>query len=109
MIRKLGFSGTLLAATLAGLSGCHDSSDTQAARAAEQAVGVAPGSETTKAVDLSRDVTVVKETKVIDNATGQTISETKEETPVKIQQEKQVKTNVKVDVGNSSVVTPAAK
>jgi hypothetical protein len=39
-------------------SGCADDSDRPAAQTAEQAVGVKPGSSTTKSVESRRDVIV---------------------------------------------------
>jgi hypothetical protein len=89
-------------ATLAALVGCSNDADTPDARTAEQAVGVQPRRDTTKSVEATRDVTVVKETKVIDNATGEVLKDTKEATPVKITQEKKVTTDVKVDVGKTA-------
>jgi hypothetical protein len=64
-------------------------------------VGVKPDKESKKTAETVRDVTVVKETKVIDNKTGQTIKETVEKTPVKITQETSEKTDVNVNVGET--------
>ena len=108
MTRRTTVPKLLLAASLGApaslfaLAGCSNDADTPAARTAEQAVGVQPRRDTTKSVESTRDVTVVKDTKVIDNATGEVIKETKEATPVKITQEKKVTTDVKVDVGNAA-------
>jgi hypothetical protein len=93
----------------AALTGCQNEANTPEARTAEQAVGISPKTEKSTAVEATRDVTVVKDTKVIDNATGETISETKQSTPVKITQQKEVRTDVKVDVGNTSAVKPGAE
>jgi hypothetical protein len=79
---------TALAATgaLFALTGCHGDANTPEAKIAEQAVGVSPKGEKTKTVEANRDLSVVQETKVIDNTTGETLSDTTKTTPVRITQ-----------------------
>jgi hypothetical protein len=83
------------------LVGCRDDANQPAAQSAENALGVQPNKATEKTTETTSDVTVIKDTKVIDNATGKTISETKEVTPVTVTKAKEVKTDVKVKVGET--------
>ena len=54
-----------------------------------------------KTIETTADVEVVKQTKVIDKKTGEVISEKTESTPVTIQKEKEVETDVDVKVGET--------
>jgi hypothetical protein len=91
------------------ISGCHNKSNDADVKTAEHAIGI-QDDKTTKSVETSRDVKVVKDTKVIDAKTGQTISESKEETPVKITKETQERVKVDANVGaTKSTTTGAAK
>jgi hypothetical protein len=102
ILPRLALAASLAApASLTVLPGCTNEADLPAARTAEQAVGVQPGRETGTAEKSTHDVTVVKETKVIDNTSGKVISETKESTPVTITERKRVTNDVKVDVGKT--------
>ena len=102
-MRRLFYRGSLFLA-LAGLSGllvgCGDDSNKPAVQSAENAVGINPN-EPKKTTTETRDLTEVKETKVIDNTTGAVISDKKEVTPVKIDKETTVKTDVKAEVGST--------
>jgi hypothetical protein len=89
-----------LPGALAMLSGCHNDASTPAGQSAEAAVGVKPGSTSTKTVDMKRDVVVEEEKKVIDAKTGEVLSDRKTDTPVSITQTREVKTDVKVNVGD---------
>src|SRR5262245_31253318 len=89
-----------LPGTLVALAGCNDEANTPAGQSAEQAVGVKPGSTTSKTVDMKRDVIVEEEKKVVDARTGEVLSDRKTDTPVTITQTKQVTTDVKVNVGD---------
>jgi hypothetical protein len=89
-----------LPGTLAALTGCHNDANSPAGQSAEQAVGVKPGSTSTKTVDMKRDVIVEEEKKVFDARTGQVLSDRKTDTPVTIIQSKEVTTDVKVNVGD---------
>lgn len=84
--------------------GCSNEANNPDAKTAENALGV-HNDKVTKSAETTRDVTVIKDTKVIDNKTGQTISETKQETPVKITEETQEKVNVDVNVGATKSTT----
>jgi hypothetical protein len=90
-----------LAATPVFLFGCGGASNNPDVKIAEEAVGVKPDKENKKTAETVRDVTVVKDTKVIDSKTGRTIKETVEKTPVKITQETSEKTDVNVNVGET--------
>ncbi len=84
------------------LAGCGDDAKTDSdAATAQEALGITPGSDREKTVDTRADVDVVKETKVIDRKTGEVLSEKTESTPVTIQREKEVKTDVDVKVGET--------
>jgi hypothetical protein len=103
-MRRLLTSMTLsmaLAGTFGLLTGCGgDDSKKPDAQTAEHALGISP-QEQKKTSEVTRDVTVIKETKVIDNKTGQTISDTKEATPVRVTKETEVQTDVNVKVGET--------
>ncbi len=99
MLRSLFLVPTIAGAVV--LSGCGNEGNTPEAQTAEQAVGVKPESETSKTVTIKRDVVVTEEKKVTDPKTGELLSDTTKTTPVTITQEKEVKTNVKVDVGDT--------
>ena len=104
MSLRVKLSRLALAAALSApglLAGCGSESDTPEAQTATQATGIKPASETHKTVETTRDVIVEKETKVKDATTGEILSDKKESTPVKITEEKEVKTDVKVDVGDT--------
>jgi hypothetical protein len=102
-MRRL-LSRAALSLALAGASGlligCGDDSHKPEAQEAEKALGVNPQDQK-KTTEVTRDVTVVDETKVIDNKTGQTISDTKKVTPVRVTEETNVKTDVDVKVGET--------
>lgn len=95
--RRLALAAAL---ALPALPGCHNDANSPAGQSAEQAVGVKPGSESTKTVEMKRDVIVEEEKKVFDPRTGEVLSDKKVDTPVTIIQEKEVKTDVKVNVGD---------
>ncbi|WP_406700539.1 hypothetical protein V5E97_17185 [Singulisphaera sp. Ch08] len=86
------------------ISGCVDDADHPDAKIAENAIGISDN-KTTKSVETTRDLQVVKDTKVIDTKTGQTISETTETTPVKITKELKEKVNVDVNVGDTKATS----
>ncbi|MHC5539293.1 hypothetical protein ACYOEI_13830 [Singulisphaera rosea] len=90
------------------LSGCSRESSNPDVQAAESAVGIDPNKERHISEEKTRDVTVVKDTKVIDNQTGKTISEKSESTPVKITEQKSEKTSIDVNVGDTKA-QPAPK
>ena len=84
------------------LAGCQDeASNNPAAATAQEALGIPPGDEREKTIETTADVEVVKQTKVIDKKTGEVLSEKTESTPVTIQKEKEVKTDVDVKVGET--------
>jgi hypothetical protein len=89
-----------LFAALGLLNGCGDDSKKPAAQTAENALGIDPNAQK-KSTTESRDVTEIKETKVIDNKTGVVISDKKEVTPVEVDKVTNVKTDVKVKVGET--------
>ena len=93
-----------LCLTLAGapglLTGCGDDAKKPAAQSAENALGINPEGAK-KTTTESREVTEIKDTKVIDNKTGVVISDKKEVTPVKIDKETNVETGVHVKVGET--------
>jgi hypothetical protein len=99
MFSRAMLSLTLLAA-VGLLNGCGDDSNKPAAQSAEKALGINPDSEK-KTTTESREVTEIKDTKVIDNKTGVVIGEKKESTPVKIDKVTNVKTDVNVKVGET--------
>jgi len=94
------------AIALGGLAaGCHKDGavEESPAEAARQAVGLTEdheGKEKTTAV--TREVLVEKTTKVIDQKTGQVITTEKEVTPVTVEKQKTVDTDVNVDVGDTT-------
>lgn len=93
----------------AALSGCHSGANSPEAQTAEQAVGIAPTHGKEKTVEVKRDLIVEKETRVIDRTTGEVVSDTKQDTPVTVTQQKEVKTNVDVKVGETATTkTPPA-
>ncbi|AGA29822.1 hypothetical protein [Singulisphaera acidiphila] len=98
------FRSSIVSAAVIGaaglISGCVDDADHPDAKIAEKAIGITDN-KTTKAVETSRDLQVVKDTKVIDTKTGETLSETTESTPVKITKESKEKVNVDVNVGQT--------
>ena len=63
--------------------------------------GIHPGDERQKTAETTADVEVEKQTKVIDKKTGEVISDKTESTPVTIQKEKEVETDVDVKVGET--------
>ena len=84
------------------LAGCQDEArNNPAAATAQEALGITPGDEREKTIETTADVSVVKQTKVIDKKTGEVLSEKTESTPVTIQKEKEVKTDVDVKVGET--------
>jgi hypothetical protein len=91
----VGWAGLCLVA--AGLAGCHDESEDQAAQTARDALGVQTKDETAK--KQTREVLVKKTTEVVDEKTGEIISQKTEVTPVKV--EKTIKTDVDVNVGET--------
>lgn len=91
------------------LSGCSHESSNPDVRAAESAVGINPDTDRHTSQEKTRDVTVVKDTKVIDNQTGKTISEKSESTPVKITEEKSEKTSIDVKPGETKPQPPTPK
>jgi hypothetical protein len=90
------------------LSGCNRESDNPDAKTAEQVLGVPPDRHEKQTAEATRDVTVVKDTKVIDDKTGQTIGEKVESTPVKITEQKREKTDVDVKVGETKTTVDGA-
>jgi len=89
--------GAGLCIVAAGLAGCHNNAEDQAAQTAKDALGVPAKDETAKT--QTREVLVEKQTKVVDAKTGETISQKTEVTPVKV--EKTIKTDVDVNVGET--------
>ncbi len=88
--------------TMGMLSGCgDDAKNDPAAATAREALGITPGNEREKTVETRADVDVVEQTKVIDRKTGEVLSEKTKSTPVTIQREKEVKTDVDVKVGET--------
>jgi hypothetical protein len=90
----------VLAAASGLVIGCGDEANQPAAKTAETALGINPEGEK-KSTTETRDVTEVKETKVIDNKTGAVISDKREVTPVKIDKVTNVKTDVNVKAGET--------
>jgi hypothetical protein len=89
-----------LFAALGLMNGCGDDSKKPEAQTAEKALGINPDAEK-KTTTETREVTEIKETKVIDNKTGVVISDEKETTPVKVDKVTNVKTDVNVKVGET--------
>jgi hypothetical protein len=94
----------ILSLAMAGVTGliggCHDDSGKPEAKEAERALGVNPN-EQKKTTEVTRDVTEVVEKKVIDNKTGQTISDKVTTTPVRVTEKTEVKKDVEAKVGES--------
>ncbi len=89
-------------AAIGMFAGCQDDAmNNPDAAAAQEALGLTPGDERQKTTETTADLEVVKQTKVIDKTTGEVISEKTESTPVKIQKEKEVETDVDVKVGET--------
>ena len=86
-------------------SGCSEETKNPDVRIAEQAVGVKPEQGEQKTVQTSRDVIIEKDTKAIDAKTGEVLSEKKESTPIKVTEQKSVKTEVDVKVGETKTST----
>lgn len=98
-------SCSLVVIGAAGLiSGCVNEADHPDAKIAEKALGI-NDNQTTKAVETSRDLKVIKETKVIDSKTGETLSNKTETTPVTITKETKERVNVDVNVGESKATS----
>ncbi len=93
-----------LASVLVGVSGllasCQDEANKPEAKVAEEAVGI-PNQGSEKTSEVTRDVTVIKETTVEDSKTGTVLSKKKEVTPVQIKKETDISTDVKVRVGET--------
>ena len=84
------------------LAGCQDEAENNPdAAAAQEALGIAPGNEREKTIEKTTDVDVVKQTKVVDKKTGEVLSEKTETTPVRIQKQTEVETDVDVKVGET--------
>lgn len=84
------------------LAGCADeATNDPAAATAQEALGITPGNESQKTVETTTDVIVVDKKQVIDPKTGEVLSEKTQTTPVTIQKEKEVKTDVDVKVGET--------
>ncbi len=84
------------------LAGCGEDAKTDSdAATAQEALGITPGSEREKTVETTADVNVVTKTQVIDQKTGDVLSEKTKSTPVTIHKEKDVKTDVDVKVGET--------
>lgn len=93
----------LLALAVLG-TGCERAQeDREAARIAQEALNVKEQDSTERTVESQRQVDVIKETTVVDRATGKVISAEKEVTPVTVTREKQVETDVDVNVGDQTV------
>ena len=100
-MRSLFPTLALASALVAGCGGGE--SNNPDVKIAEQAIGApTENQDAKKTVETTRSVTVVKDTKVIDNQTGKTISEKVEKTPVTITKEKSEKTDVNVKVGDTT-------
>jgi len=72
------------------------------AEAARQAVGADGKDGTENTTETRRDVIVEKTTKVTDRQTGEVIATEKEVTPVTVEREKKVNTDVNVNVGDTT-------
>src|SRR4051812_16154884 len=81
----------------AGLVGCHNEAEDQAAQTARDALGVQTKDETAKT--QTQQVLVEQQTKGVDPKTGETISQNTKVTPVTV--EKTIKTDVDVNVGET--------
>lgn len=96
---------TAVVLSAAGLPmGCADDADHPDAKIAERAIGITDN-KTTKAEETTRELEVVKDTKVIDRKTGEVLSETKESTPVNVTKESKEKVNVDVNVGKTQATS----
>jgi hypothetical protein len=91
---------------LALLAGCNAQRGDSPEAAAQQALGVQESNETQKTVEVQREVDVIKQTTVVDRQTGKVLSEEKEVTPVTVQQQKVVETDVDVNAGNTVKTAP---
>ena len=88
------------------LPGCSNDENTPEAKIAAEAVGVEPTDGTKKTTEVQRDLDVYVEKKVVDHKTGEVLHDETQVTPVTVKQEKQVKPDVDVDVGESQATTP---
>ncbi len=108
MIRTL--RGAVLGAALLGISGllagCSADENTPEARIAEDALGVEPVDGIQRTTEVQRDVLVNKRTQVVDQKTGEILSESSESTPVTVKKEREVQTGVDVNVGETRVTDP---
>ncbi len=87
------------AGLLAGCSAREES--TPEAKVAQEALGIKNTKEVETNTKVDRSVIVEQETKVIDPKTGAILSDTTKTTPVTITREKEVRTDVSVDVGKT--------
>lgn len=87
----------------AWLAGCDQGNDAQtpAGQAAQSALGVQNTEGTEKTIETQRNVTVIETKKVVDNKTGEVIEDEKTITPVTVTKQKEVTTDVDVNVGES--------
>lgn len=92
---------SLIACGLA--AGCHKNEPVEEtpAEAARQALGVQEQEGKEKSVEVKRDVLVKQTTEVVDQQTGEVITTEKKVTPVTVEKEKTVDTDVNVNVGDT--------
>ncbi len=95
----------ILSIALAGpsmiLVGCGGANDPDA-KLAEEALGVKTGEADRTTAKTKREVIVVDDKKVIDKATGKTLTETVQKKGYTIETQKTEKTNVDIEAGAAS-------
>ncbi len=89
---------------VAAFVGCEKGADVEdtAAQSAEEAVGLSGDDGTERTVSQQEDVLVKDTTEVIDRDTGEVIKTEETVTPVTVQKEKTVETDVDVDTGETT-------
>jgi hypothetical protein len=106
MMAKNHFQTTFLLGLVATclFAGCDRSAteDVQTpAQAARDALNIRTPDGSDRTVETERKVNVVQETTVVDRATGEVISAEKEVTPVTVTKQKEIETDVDVNVGEA--------
>ena len=91
----------VIAALVAGCGGSAPGDGETPAEAAREALGVQAPGGTDRTLETQRKVDVIEETTVVDRETGEVITTEKEVTPVTVTKEKQIETDVDVNVGDT--------
>ena len=91
----------------ASLAGCSNDAQSPEAKIAADAVGIDTNDDEVKQTSATtRDVDVIKNTKVVEHGTGKVLSDETQVTPVTLEKETKTRTDVDVNVGETQVTNP---